>query len=33
MVLENLEDEICEFIKNLTKDVVMNICSDSQLEN
>jgi hypothetical protein len=33
MVLENLEDEICEFIKNLTKDGMMSICSDSQLEN
>ena len=31
--LENLEDEICEFIKNLTKDVVMSICSDGQLES
>jgi putative transposase len=24
--LKNLEDEICEFVKNLTNDVVMSIC-------
>ena len=31
--LENLEDEICDFVKNLTKDVVMSICSNDQLES
>ena len=25
--LKNLEDEICDFIKNLTSDIVMGICS------
>jgi hypothetical protein len=24
--LENLEDEVCEFVRNLTKDVVIGIC-------
>ena len=24
--LENLEDEVCEFVRNLTKDVVISIC-------
>jgi hypothetical protein len=24
--LENLEDEVCEFVRNLTKDIVISIC-------
>jgi len=31
--LENLEDEVCEFIKNLTEEVVLGICCDGQLES
>ncbi len=31
--LKNLEDEVCEFVKNLTKDVVMSICFSDQLRS
>ena len=30
--LENLEDEVCEFVRNLTKDIVISICC-GQLES
>ena len=30
--LENLEDEVCEFFRNLTKDIVISICC-GQLES